>query len=381
MVEDARVISWARVAATGILVLFATAAAAGAARAAEPPGPRLLTTALAEFGPPSSSPPPPLISLETISPAGGAPEVLVEGKLSTKSFAPNPLVQASWSGDGMTVAFAGGEEKQARLYVVSTTGERPRPVRGTREGFDPVLSPDGGTIAFTRTRTRYRVDKSLESLLPDGAPLPKTKLVYSSTSVWLVDSSGGHPHRLTPWRDGLEETPTSFSPDGATLALTKRAKSQVGPAVVLADLASGSQVQVAAKAEEAAISPDGTEIVFVGYANPDLVEADENHRYLAPDLYAMKIGGEKARRLTRSRGVIESAPSWDPTGSRVAYVSARAGVGFLPELENLFPTGNEIMQVNADGSCRERVASRPGVALYGAAWQPGPGREAGPIAC
>ena len=150
---------------------------------------------------------------------------------------------------------------------------------------------------------------------------------------------------------------------------------------MLADLASGGQVEVAAKAEQATISPSGTEIAFVGYADRDVVEAEEGHRYSAPDLYAMPIAGGKARRLTHSRGVVESAPSWDPSGSRIAYVSARASTAFVPELDNLFPAGNSIMQVNADGSCRTPVLSRPGIALYGAAWQPGAGRDAGPIGC
>lgn len=374
-------ISWRRVALTGILGAFAASSAAGA-QAAEPPGPRLLTMALAGFGSAgSSSSSSPVVSLETISPAGGAPNVLVKGKLSEKSFSPNPLASVGWSADGTTVAFAGGEADTARIYVVSTAGGPPRPVPGTRGGLNPVLSPDGGTLAFTRARTRYRADKALAPLLPKGMPVPKTELAYSSTSTWLVGVGGGHPRRFTPWRNGLDEVPTSFSPDGATLALTKTAKRQGGPRVVLASLASGGQVEVAGDAEQAAISPDGGEIAFVGYADLDVVEAEEGHRYPVPELYAMEIGGQKARRLTHSRGVIESAPSWDLSGSRIAYVSARASTAFVPELDNLFPVGNSIMQVNADGSCRTQVASRSGVALYGAAWEPGPGREAGPISC
>ena len=151
---------------------------------------------------------------------------------------------------------------------------------------------------------------------------------------------------------------------------------------MLVNLASGVESVAAAEAEEAAISPDGTRIAYVGYADADVVEAEENHSYAVPELYTREIGGQRqVRRLTHSRGVIESAPSWDPSGSRIAYVSARADTTFVPELGNLFPAGNSVMQMNADGSCSKRVASRRGVAFYGAAWQPGPGREAGPIAC
>ena len=47
----------------------------------------------------------------------------------------------------------------------------------------------------------------------------------------------------------------------------------------------------------------------------------------------------------------------------------------------LFGFGDTIVQINADGSCRAEVLSSPRAAYFGAAWQPGPGREAGPIGC
>ena len=91
--------------------------------------------------------------------------------------------------------------------------------------------------------------------------------------------------------------------------------------------------------------------------------------------------GTRAKRLTRSEDVLESSPSWDPSGQRIAYVQVKADTSFLPGLALLFPTGNALMQVNADGTCRKKIASDPKVAFYGIAWQPGPGREAGRIDC
>lgn len=358
---------------------------ASVARAAETVEPRLLTTAISGLGPlealrPASWLKGATATLETLSPAGGPSQVLAKAPLLKGRLVPSGT-GASWSGDGATVAFAAGNGKHERIFLVSSTGGRSLRVAGTRGGTDPVLSPDGQTIAFSRSRSRYRVDKSLIPYLPKGIKPPKTKLVYSSTSTWLVDASGGHPRRLTPWRNGLHEQPTSFSPDGTTLALTSKAGDQTGSQVALADLASGGQTVVAAKAEEAAISPDGTRIAYVGYADADVVKTEENDRYVAPEIYVKEIGSETALRLTHSRGVIESAPSWDQSGSRIAYVSARADTSFLAPLGNLLPAGNSVMQMNADGSCPQRIASHRGIAFYGAAWQSGPGREAGPISC
>jgi hypothetical protein len=43
--------------------------------------------------------------------------------------------------------------------------------------------------------------------------------------------------------------------------------------------------------------------------------------------------------------------------------------------------GDKVMVVNADGSCLTRILTDPEKILYGSAWQPGVGREAGPISC
>ncbi|HET7589332.1 MAG TPA: hypothetical protein VFK14_03975 [Solirubrobacterales bacterium] len=43
--------------------------------------------------------------------------------------------------------------------------------------------------------------------------------------------------------------------------------------------------------------------------------------------------------------------------------------------------GDALMAINADGTCLKRVYADRETTLYGAVWQPGAGREAGPIAC
>jgi hypothetical protein len=39
------------------------------------------------------------------------------------------------------------------------------------------------------------------------------------------------------------------------------------------------------------------------------------------------------------------------------------------------------MAINADGTCLTKVFSDPDLTLHCSAWQPGVGREAGPIGC
>lgn len=342
-----------------------------------PPGPRLATVELIEAKGPrfSSDEKSPTLALATVDPSTGNQRRFLRAKLdSTKRIVPSPFHPPAWSPDGSLMAFAAhkGEVESApdKIYVASSDGSGAHPVPGTRGGSQPVLSPDGFTLAFSRTR--------FESHVKPGRLYTH---FYSSTTTWIVDLRGGKPRRLTRWRNGLYNSPGSFTADGAGLLLTKEDSNLEGQRIVQLNLTDGSAREILEFASEPAVSPDGSQIAFVGYLHPDLVEAEENHDYLAGDLYVAAADGTGVRRLSRSEDVLESSPSWDPSGQRVAYVQFRADTSFVPGLGLLFPTGNALMQVNADGSCREKIVSEGRIAFYGAAWQPGPGRGAGPISC
>jgi len=341
-----------------------------------PPGPRLGTTELIEAKRPrlEGDGRPPMMALATIDPSTGGQQRFLRAKLGTPNrLVPSPFQAPAWSPDGALIAFAAnddGDESGDRIFFASADGSGARPIPGTRGGSQPVLSPDGVTLAFSRTRFRSNVKPG--RLYAD---------FYSSTTTWIVDLRSGKPRRLTRWRDGLYNEPGSFTADGSGLLVTKEDSNLEGSRIVHVNLADGSSREILESASEPAVSPDGSRIAFVGFMDPDLVEAEENHDYLAVDLYVARADGTEVRRLSRSEDVLESGPSWDPSGQRIGYVQFRADTSFVPALGLLFPAGNALMQVNADGSCREKILSRPRIAFYGTAWQPGPGREAGPISC
>lgn len=355
--------------AGALLVAVVLSGSAGAA--AVPPGPQLASVALIETKRPgrddASS-----MSVQTLDPNGRGRRVLIAGALEAeKRVSPAPFHGPGWSADGSLVVFAGTVNAARRIYVVGADGTGLRAVPGTKGGYRPVVSPDGHTVAFVRQRFRSHVD----------VRHPERSRFYSSVTTWVTDLSGGGARRLTRWRNGLANEPSSFSPDGSTLALTKSDDRLDGPRVVLARLDGSVSTELVQLAEEAAFSPDGSRLAFVGYAARDVVEAEENQDYSAGELYTINVDKTGLRRLTRTDDVLESAPSWDPSGQRLAYVRAKADTSFVPVLGMLFPTGNSIMQINADGTCATKVASRPEVAFYGAVWQPGVGRGVAPLAC
>ena len=370
----------ASLALISVALLVAAALGCGAATAlgSIPPGPRLAAIELIETKGSKRAEPTadPFVALTTFGPSGEMQRHLLKQRLEGgPGVAPFPFSGPAWSADGSAIAFVGTSGKNARgIYLIGSDGARPHVIKGTQGGSDPVLSPDGKTLAFARSRTHF------PKVNPKKIP-PTSGRYYSSTTTWVIDLDGGGAHRLTSWRNGLGNTPASFSPDGSTLALTKRDDRLDAPRVVLLPLAGGEATELPEPGENAAISPDGTKLAFVGYLNPTRIEAEENRDYTIGELYTMNLDGSQPRRLTHNRDKIETSPSWDPSGQRLAYTEIKADTSFDPGLALLFPTGDAIAEINADGSCRRTVRSSARVALYGVAWQPGLERGAPRLAC
>jgi Tol biopolymer transport system component len=309
----------------------------------------------------------PFVALTTFGASAEKRRHLLKTKLEAgQGVTPFPFYGPTWTGDGSAIAFLGTKGKGSSFYAIGADG---RPLQRLPGVAGPVFSPDGRTMAFSRIRSNHRHPGQAESQN------------YSSTTTWIADLSSGQTRRLTRWRDGLSNVPTSFSPDGSVLAMTKRDARLDGPRVVLAHADGSGSTMLFRQASEATISPDGTRIAFAGYLNPTHIEAEENRDYNIGELYVANIDGSGVRRLTRNNDGIETAPSWDPSGERIAYVQMTADTSFDPTLGLLFPFGNEIREMNADGSCQTTVRSSPKVAFYGVAWEPGAERGAGRIAC
>ena len=134
---------------------------------------------------------------------------------------------------------------------------------------------------------------------------------------------------------------------------------------------------LAQNAEEPTYSPDGTRLALTVTSKRITIRRKGVSLTFTPtELAVAAADGSGLTKLTQTRN-LEVAPSWDPSGQRIAYTL------LSPTLkeESFLGAGDSIMEINADGSCRTKVLSVPKVTLFGATWQPGPGREAGPISC
>jgi TolB protein len=338
-----------------------TLAVTGAASAAAPDGPRLALTVWRAK--------PARLALLTVEPSGAGRQKVVEGGLGGR-VGPSPFGGPSWSPDGSLMAFSGQSRKvKTRIFLIAADGSNLREVPGTRGALNPVFSADGRMLAFARSRLYeppFDPKHPLESILRDG---------FFGTTTWLLDLATGQQRRLFRWRDGLHVEPSSFSPDGSVLALSR--SSRRGSEAIALRLADGKVTVLARNAEEPVYSPDGSRIAFVSYRDRNVTEGF-GEPVLASELYVRSAAGGRPQRLTRTHDWQEASPSWDPSGERLAYTQSTS-----PEPIALGFT-NVIRQINADGTCRRIVFGKRrsnGAGLYGPAWQPGPGREAGRIPC
>ena len=352
-----RVIGALAVAAVLAAAALLTLGGSGAATAAAPPGPRLAVVAVAKR----------LAELRTVDLHGRQPLRLAGGGPRTKPYV-DTFSPPSWSFDGAQVAFSGitgsrdGDDHEPirSIFVVRADGSGMRPIRGTNGATFPVFSPDGQTVAFTRALDREEPTKV-------GG---KLRQEFHGSSIWLVDLKSGKQRQLTPWRDGVKYLASSFSPDGSTLLATHdddRLLNEPEPVALQVD-GSGSR-RLFAEGSSPIYSPDGSEIVFNrGFTGESETDGD---------LFVISADGGQVRRLTNTPGRAELSVSWDPSGQRLVYSwvqafgSADEGLAF----------GVGLMQVNADGSCPQKMTLKPRASAIAVAWQPGPGRGAGRIEC
>jgi Tol biopolymer transport system component len=346
----------ARLAGTVALACALFALTAGTAFADAPPGPRLALTA---FGADR-------LELLSIDPSGSQEQRIAGGGRSVRPL-PIPFGRPSWSADGSLIAFSAFERKlkdrQVAIYIANADGSSPRKIPGTREGFIPTLSPDGRTLAFAKERQR-------EGRRPGRGEVT----VFHSASIWVVDLVTGASRQITPWRNRLLQLPSSFSPDGSTLAVSRRV-GETRLAVALRLDGSGSAV-IARRAVDPVYSPDGTRVALITTGRTRSFPGGGG-TWFPTEIAVANADGSGLTRLTKTPRGLEVEPSWDPSGQRLAYTQFRAS----NSEESFLGFGDSIMQINADGSCRSKVLSDPDLSLYGAVWQPGPGREAGRIAC
>jgi Tol biopolymer transport system component len=177
------------------------------------------------------------------------------------------------------------DENGAQIYTITAAGKRARRLTRTpANDTTPQWSPDGRSIAFTRT--------------PD---------LTAPSSIWVMTATGKNLKQVTP--PGMNAYGPSWAPDGKRLAFS----GEHGLAIL--DLATG-KVRDVPGGGGGAWSPNGRRIAFVdGY-----------------QIYTIRPDGTGLTRITKNRADYGSL-SWSPDGTRL--VTTIPGPTLGPKVPNL----------------------------------------------
>lgn len=276
--------------------------------------------------------------------------------------------RVSWAPDGRRLAFAADLRHsggfRTDIYTVRADGSDQRRLTRTGDAFEPVWSPGGKLIVFSR-RGRLR----------------NSKVPYFTSTLWAMHADGSDGRRLTHSGEQVAELGGSFSPDGESFLFNRAVFDDSGEpdksasGLFLMDADGSEERRLVADGSEPAVSPDGRRIAFITARdrNGELNYGDQVTP--AGELYVMRADGTHLRRLTRTRDLNEANPSWLPNGKRLAYQRGKV----IANAE-----GMVVMQINPDGSCARPLLADPRLDTWynDPAWRPGVVRhDAGRLRC
>ena len=194
-----------------------------------------------------------------------------------------------------------------------TTGREPAPFW---EDTQPVLSPDGSTVAYG-----------------------------DAGAVWLVPLAGGPPRRLCEggspvWLDAARLVISVERDDG-----TSR--------LAVVDVADPWPRRLTTGCDEtgdehsAAASPDGRTVAYVFHRHDDL---------RASEICVVDVASGAVRTISGEPAMADRGPAWSPDGGWIAYASERSG---WYEVHLIRPDGADARQLTADGADFHQLAWSP----------------------
>ena len=198
-----------------------------------------------------------------------------------------------------------------------------------------------------------------------GKSLLGTKIFFDSTrsgfrEIWSMDPDGANQKQVTFYKSDAWQA--AVTPDGTSLAYITQDRGGAWQ-IRLHSLVTGGRVGFfnppGMLNQTPEFMPDGKRMI---YSSNTAKEGES-------ELYIANVDGSGLRRLTFSRGVVNTAPKVNPkTGTEVVFVSDRGG---LPQIYKMSVDGTDVQRLTTGEGEAVHPAFHPDGQIIAFAWTRG----------
>ena len=235
------------------------------------------------------------------------------------TFGDSPETAPRWSPDGKTILFLArrGDNPDTQIYLLPADGGEARQLTHHATSVSsPAWSPDGSQVYFVAADPKTAEEKARDRDKDDVYAFEEN---YKQRHLWRVVVSTGAEDRLTD--GGASVLGYRVSHDGRQIVLERAPSPLAGDAwrgeVWVMD-AGGRSTRVLThdnvEESEASLSPDGSQVLFLADASPEL------EPYYNTNLFVMPSAGGTPRALVADFPYAVDHAEWAPDGKSVLAV-------------------------------------------------------------